>query len=143
MWMKLILIGFSTIVSLFSVSNFAQSIGIGQISNLNFPTAAQGDGNYTIPPTGSETAENASFMITGSSFTAYTIVLPTRVHMLHSSSSARVRVSKFKSIPAAGANGLLDSNGQQMLYVGAKRAKLGVNKRPGFYSISFSVTVVY
>lgn len=122
---------------------WSQAIQISNVSDLNFPAMEQDSPAYTIPPSGTETSENASFLITGSSNTSYSIDLPKSGNLVHNISGTKIRLSSFTSVPAEGGNGLLDASGQQMLYVGATRAKLGKNQTSGSYSTSFSVTVIY
>ena len=128
---------------LYSSYAFSQAIGISQVSNLNFPGGLPGDARYTIPPGTSENAENASFLITVSANTAYSIDLPRSANMQHETTGDTIKVDQFNSTPAEGNNGLLDSSGNQMLYIGARRAKLTNNQDVGNYSISFTITVVY
>ena len=122
-------------------SAFAQSI-VNQ-SDLVFPSAEPGSGAYTVLPGSTETSENASFLISGTAFTAYSIDLPKSAQMQNTQGGGKIRVTNFTSNPAEGNNGLLNSSGEQWLYVGATRAKLNNNQNPGLYTISFVVTVIY
>jgi hypothetical protein len=112
-------------------------------SDLVFPAAEPDSPAYTVLPGSTDTAENASFLITGTAFTSYSISLPKSAQMENTEGSGKIRVTNFTSNPAEGNNGLLNSSGEQWLYVGATRAKLTNNQSPGLYSIAFVVTVIY
>ncbi len=139
----------------FAASDSAQAlqivesaIAITQQSDLNFGVASQGDAAKTVVPGTSENAENASFMVTGEVSKAYTITLPANgdVNMITDGGGTpekTIAVNGFQSFPAAGANGTLDANGQQELFVGATRDALLSNQQTGSYADTFTVTVLY
>lgn len=137
----LYLIGTLVLVPL---SLWAVPISITQVSDLDFGSSAAGDIEKVVLPNTMETQENASFLITGDPNTAYSISLPTKSIQLSGPGGGRkIKVSNFTSFPLDGANGLLDSSGQQMLYVGATRESLPQNQNPGAYTGAFTITVIY
>jgi hypothetical protein len=124
----------------------ATPIAITQVSNLEFGTLFTGDPSGVIAAGTSETATNASFLVTGEASTAYTITLPNWINMTTpggSGTTFKIKVDNFTSYPAEGANGQLDGSGQQSVYVGATRAAIATNQVSGAYSGSFTVEVVY
>lgn len=123
----------------------AAEISVLAVSSLNFGEAPQGDSSKSVSPGSSETASNASFSVSGSPGTAYTIGLPIEAEMITGSGGAyqSIRISSFKSNPGEGANGYLDSNGSQTLYVGATRDPISSAQVAGQYSGSFMITVIY
>ena len=119
------------------------AISIAQVSDLDFGSAAQGDGASTVAP-----ASGAEFTVTGQASTAYTITLPadSTVQMITgggATADEQIDVDSFVSVPAAGANGLLSGAGSQTLNVGATRAALGASQTAGSYAATFTVDVVY
>lgn len=133
-------------ILLISIGPFSQAkpIKINSTSDLNFGTAAQGATSKTVPAGTSETAENASFAVSGDNSVSYTITLPSSISMRTSGANNPTRnitVSSFTSYPVG--TGLLDGSGSQNLYVGATRAAILSNQVTGSYSGSFSITVVY
>ena len=139
----------------FAASDTAQAlqvvetaIAIAQQSDLQFGTANQGDLGKTIAAGTSENAENASFTVSGEPNKQFTIQLPAAgdVNMITSGGgdpTKIIAVNNFTSYPAAGANGVLSSLGQQELYVGATRDAILPNQQAGSYSDTFTVTVLY
>ena len=121
-------------------------ISAAQVSNLNLGTLTPGDSSATIPPGTSENAQNGSILVTGDPNVVYTIVLPaSSVNLVTGGGTARetITLSNFLSFPPAGANGLLDSTGKQLLFIGATRAALNANQAPGAYTGSYAITVTY
>jgi hypothetical protein len=116
------------------------TINIVQISNLNFGDGFVGDPSITIQPGTAEDAQNASFLVTGDPSRAYTIALPGSAVMNHVTSSDTISITNFRSQPI---NGLIQPNGEQLLFVGATRSALSFGLRTGSYSGVFTVTVVY
>jgi hypothetical protein len=133
---------FSLFVLLMNSTVFAAAIKITVISNLNFGTMIQGDGSKVILPSTSENSANASFQAKGDNNRAYTIVLPTSTN-LTKAGGANILVNQFVSFPAAGANGLLNASGIQIIYVGATIAGIPVTQLRGAYTGTFLMTVVY
>ena len=124
------------------------ALAISKQSDLDFGTATQGDAGKTVPANSSEDAENASFLVSGEANKAYSITLPNDgdVNMVTNgggSPETTIAVTLFESTPAAGANGQLDSSGQQMLFVGATRDVILANQQAGSYADTFTVTVLY
>lgn len=127
---------------LFSFNANAQ-LAVTQVSDLDFGFATNGDVEKTVPPNTIETSENASFLVVGPINTSYSIILPRRIDMSHSSGvGKKIRVSNPTSYPAEGANGFLGPTGQQYLYVGGTRQSIGQNLTSGSYSATFTVEVV-
>lgn len=130
-----------------AVQVVTEAISITEVSDLDFGTAAQGDGPKTVLPGAAEDAENGSFTVTGTPNTAYTITLPADgiVVMETGAGGANetIAVDSFTSFPAAGANGMTDGTGDQLLLVGATRAALGASQVAGSYSGDYTVDVVY
>lgn len=125
------------------------AIAITKNSDLDFGTGSQGDASKTVVPDSSETAENASFLVTGEANKAYTIALPADGDVIMKkdgvggSADSEIAVNQFDSFPAAGANGVLDGSGQENLYVGATRDALLATQESGSYTDTFTVTVFY
>lgn len=120
---------------------------IDKVSDMFFPVAVAGDAEYTIVPTNSDTAENASFIVSGEPNQTFRVILP---------SDGKVKLRRrglgglFHSIPVDrftsnlhGNRGVLSRDGTQSLYVGATRGALATDQKAGLYRGSFSVTVVY
>lgn len=127
----------------YSIHAAGKPIKVSAVSNLNFPTAPQGDGIFVVPAGTSETPTNASFLVTGDRNVTYTIVLPAMATMTAKIGSKQdtINLSGFTSFPSN--VGVLNGAGSQYLYVGATRAAIRHNQLTGSYSGSFSVTVVY
>lgn len=118
---------------------------ISTVSDLDFGTGSPGDFSKTISPGTSETSTNASFSVTGEPNTAYTITLPSSATLQTGNGNKKdtINLSNFQSFPIQGANGLLDTSGNQMVFIGATRDSLKTTQLAGSYSGSFSITVVY
>ncbi|ATH08464.1 hypothetical protein BIY24_11040 [Halobacteriovorax marinus] len=131
------------LIFLFCFSVYSKPISITNKRDLDFGTLVQGDPKKVISPKGSE-PNNARFLVKGDKNTSYTILLPTEAYIyLGGNGSQKIKVRNFKSRPAAGANGLLNSKGKQTVKVGATLNAIGVNKAPGAYSGSFTIDVIY
>jgi hypothetical protein len=124
---------------------FSAAIRITNTSALRFGTATSGDSSLTIAPGTSENASNGSFRVTGDVNRAYTIILPVSAEITSGTGQNKdtIALSNFTSFPANGANGLIGTNGRQSVFVGATRAALRINQRPGSYSGRYTMTVVY
>lgn len=81
----------------------------------------------------------AAFEVQGEPNSAYSISLPKSVVMTKSEGKSMV-VNNFTSLPAA--SGLTDSNGKQMLYVGAT-LNIGSKQEPGPYAGTMIVRINY
>lgn len=124
------------------------AINIVNVSDLDFGTAAQGDAAKTVAPGTAEDSFNGSFTVTGTASTAYTITLPadsvvTMTTAGGGTADKIIAVNSFTSFPAAGANGLTDAGGSQLLLVGATRAALSATQVAGNYTGTYTVDVVY
>jgi hypothetical protein len=125
-----------------------KALTIAWQSDLDFGTAAPGSESKTILPGTDENSENASFVINGEINKAYQISLPAdgEVNMVTEgggSPEKTISVHSFTSFPEAGANGQLDGEGKQVLYVGASRDAILPNQVSGSYADYFTVTVIY
>lgn len=125
------------------------AIAINKQSDLDFGTASQGDAAKPVAADTTETAENASFLVTGEANKAYTIALPAdgdvimKKDGIGGSADSEIAVNGFESFPLQGANGVLDGSGQESLYVGATRDALLATQESGSYTDTFTVTVFY
>ena len=109
---------------------------------MYFPDAYPGSPAFTIDPTNSETAQNASFLVTGEPGKRVTIILPKqRVTLEENKSGAKIYVEDFKS--NVGHTSDLDQNGELNLYVGATRMDIPTRTPSGDYTGTFTVTVMY
>jgi hypothetical protein len=117
------------------------AIAIANVSDLVFPQASPGAAAATVAPGTAENGNNGSFNVTGQANTAYTITLPSTINMTNGANT--IAVNTFVSFPAAGANGLLNASGSQLLLVGATRAALAANQALGTYTGTYTVDVVY
>jgi hypothetical protein len=118
------------------------AITIENLSPLDFGNAVIGDSSKTIPPSGQETIENASFLVNGQPDSEYRIVLPRRTWLYNiEDNHDRIEVSQFTSFPQRTGN--FNTYGQSQLFVGATRERIALRTEPGTYSGQFSVTVLY
>lgn len=119
-------------------------LAVTKISDLDFGVVPQDGPAKTVPPNSFETAENASFLVTGPPNTAYSIILPRRFTMDHTSGTGKgIKVDNILSFPAEGNNGFLNPSGEQYLFLGATREAILKNITTGFYSGTFTVEVVF
>lgn len=121
-------------------SAHARSIKITRLSDLDFGSGGAGDPAKIVPSGTTENATNASFEVQGDDNRAYSISLPATATIRRGTVDS-ITLYSFTSYPSG--NGLLDNNGQQLLYVGATRDALRVNQTAGAYSGTFTITVVY
>ncbi len=109
---------------------------------MYFPDAYPGSPSYSIEPGNSETAQNASFLITGEANKRVSIILPSeRVILQNGQHRAKIFVTDFRS--NVGQTSQLDSNGELKLFVGATREDVPTRIPSGDYSGTFYVTVLY
>ncbi|MGH1467554.1 MAG: DUF4402 domain-containing protein [Bdellovibrionales bacterium] len=134
---------FITLLSLTLIieTAYAAPITISQISDLDFGVGFLGDGTKRINRGSVDNAENASFLVTGDPGVTFSITLPGKIWMNHSSTSSRIRVRRFRSRPKN--SGKIKNNGEKLLLVGATRNAIGTGLSTGSYSGTFTVTVVY
>lgn len=130
-----------------SLQTVEKAISIVQQSDLNFGTAVQGDAALTVAPDTVENSSNASFLVSGEANKSYNITLPVDgdVVMVTNETTAdreRIPVNNFQSYPAAGST-VLDSSGEQTVFVGATRNAILFNQDTSSYVADFTVTVVY
>lgn len=116
-------------------------ITITQVSDLDFGTAFLGDPAKVVDRGTTETAENASFLVTGDPGATFNITRPTRIWITHAPSGDRIRVRRFRSRPNR--RGRIRNNGERLVFVGATRNAIPANISTGFYSGTFTFTVVY
>lgn len=119
-------------------------IQIAKTSDLVFSEAMAGASAETVTAGTTETAQNASFNVSGEPNKAITIVLPADNTVVMKkgvggSSDTEISVNNFTSNnPSA-----IGSNGSVALFVGATREALDLNQQPGDYAADFQVDVVY
>lgn len=117
-------------------------LDIKKISDMYFPDAYPGSPSHSIEPGNSETAQNASFLITGEANKRVSILLPSeRVILQNGQHRAKIFVTDFRS--NVGQTSQLDSNGELKLFVGATREDVPTKIPSGDYSGTFYVTVLY
>ena len=108
---------------------------------MEFATATPGSEGATISPLDENAGE---FVIQGQPNTTFQIQLPDSIQMSTGQASSAeefISVSNFDSYPQA--SGTLNSEGQQVLQIGATHAPIKNNQKPGNYQGSYTVTVVY
>ncbi len=120
------------------------ALNITKTSDLVFSEAAAGALAETVLPETTETAQNASFTITGEPNRAITINLPTDGTVVMrkgagGTADTEVAVNSFAMSPMTN----IDSSGTSILYVGATRADLSVTQEGGDYEADFDVEVIY
>ncbi|WP_417336769.1 DUF4402 domain-containing protein [Halobacteriovorax marinus] len=131
------------LIFLFCFSVYSKPISITNKRDLDFGTLVQGDAQKVIPPNTNE-PRTAQFEVKGDKNTSYTILLPSEAYIFLGGNGAQsIQIRNFNSIPAAGANGLLNSKGKQTINVGATLNAIEINKTPGAYSGSFTIDVIY
>lgn len=120
------------------------AIAVTNVSDLVFNEAAAGAAAETIDHDTFETANNASFNVTGEPNRAITITLPadgTVKMAVNGGGDAdhEIAVDQFTSNTPA----QIDASGTTALYVGATRAALSATQASGDYEGNFAVDVVY
>ncbi|WP_374029436.1 DUF4402 domain-containing protein [Bdellovibrio bacteriovorus] len=119
------------------------ALAVSQVSDLLFSDAAAGAPEEVVAADSSETAQNASFKITGEPSRPLTVTLPAdgTVTMITGSGSPdeSISVNSFTSNFVTG----LDTSGQADLFVGATRAQLSGTQASGDYEADFVVDVAY
>lgn len=117
-------------------------LNIKKTSDMYFPDAFPGSPSYTIEAGNSETAQNASFLLTGEPNKRVNIILPTqRIILQNGKHQAKIYVHNFRS--NVGQTSQLNNDGELKLFIGATREEIP-NKIPsGDYSGNFYVTVLY
>lgn len=131
------------ILLLVSINSYSKPIKLTQVQDLEFGILVQGDSSKIISPN-TNNPNSAVFDVTGDKNTSYSILLPTQMSIsLNGSGSNPIIINNFKSIPAAGANGLLDKKGRQTIGVGATLTSVNVTQPPGNYFGTFTVDVIY
>lgn len=148
----ILLILFTGTARAISTTGIARAVVIAAITITNTSTLAFGTGSRlnpakTVDPGTSENSSNGSFTVVGQANTSYSITLPAGTITMTTGSgtpaSRQIAVTSFQSFPAAGANGLLDATGEQLLFVGATRAALRADQVAGNYTAAYTVTVIY
>jgi hypothetical protein len=118
---------------------------IEKTSDLNFGEASPGDGPKLVPAGTSENPENASFAVRGEPSRMYQIVLPSHNSVVMATSgggpNGQITIKEFYSWPIR--YGIMNSNGESNIYVGALREGIKVKQKVGEYTGQFVVTVVY
>lgn len=129
----------------FAVQRIVNKLQINKVSDLNFGEASPGDSAKTVPPGSSENGENASFRVQGEAGRPFFLFLPqngsVKMTLGNGGPDREIGVDQFQS--SVGTQGLLDGNGQAMIFVGATRKALSNRLKSGDYIGSFTVTVIY
>jgi len=133
--------------------NIVRPISLNTKSGMQFGdiSSKESAGTVVLTPRGSRVSTGgasikstlasapAAFEVQGEPNTTYTISLPKSVVMTGLESKSMV-VDNFTSLPAV--SGLADSNGKQMLYVGAT-LNVGSKQEPGPYAGTMIVIINY
>ena len=139
----------ATIVTPISISNSIAlefgNVAVGSTAGtvVMTPAGVRTAGNGVTLPATTGTVSAASFNVAGQASYTYSITLPASV-TLDDNNLNTMLVNAFTSNPAAGANGVLDAGGSQVLTVGAT-LNVGASQVAGTYEsdTDFEVTVVY
>jgi hypothetical protein len=117
-----------------------KTLGIEAIADLSFASAAPGDASAIISPTDKQAAR---FTVQGEANAYFAITLPKAITLTtgNGAKNETILVSDFASYPAS--SGVIASNGNAEISVGATRAPLASNQKDGVYSGTFTVEVVY
>jgi hypothetical protein len=120
------------------------AVNVAKVSDLIFSEASAGAAAETVIADATETAQNASFAITGEPNKAITVTLPAdgTVKMITGvggGPETEIPVNQFTSNAPA----VLDGTGNANLFVGATRDALAANQTAGHYEGNFIVDVVY
>ena len=120
------------------------TINVTKVSDLLFAEASAGAAAETVNADTTETAQNASFDVTGEPNRAVTVNLPAdgTVFMRTAgggSPTTEVAVNGFTSNALTN----IDASGVSQLFVGATRADLDVAQQAGDYEADFDVEVIY
>jgi hypothetical protein len=120
------------------------ALNISKSSDLEFGEAPQGDSEKTVAPTAAETADNASFAITGEPGKSISVTLPAdnTIKMITGvgGTDKEINVNAFK---ANFLTSTIAAGGTTNLFVGATRDALSTSQATGSYEGNFDVTVVY
>lgn len=124
--------------------NVISAVSVTNVSNLIFSDAAAGTSAETVAAGSSETAQNASFNISGQAGKAILVTLPadSTVNMAVNGGGTpdtQIAVNQFTSNNPS----QIGANGTTSLFVGATRSALTATQTPGAYQGSFVVNVVY
>jgi len=117
-------------------------LSVEPMSGLDFGRAIQGDFAVVVPASPIRSPQNAVFKIEGDPNRAYSIILPNQVvELTHIQGRGVIGIQQFQSFPAGQGN--LDSNGRQILIVGATRNPISRAEPPGEYRGQFVIIVSY
>jgi len=108
---------------------------------LVFTPAVAGSESFRVNPGDSQSGQ---FRVRGEPGTAYQIRLPDQVVMTTNSGqleAQQIKVKEFASVPESA--GTLDSQGEQIIFVGATRDSLLSNQEEGSYTGTYTVEVIY
>jgi hypothetical protein len=118
------------------------ALDVRRVSDMYFPDAYPGSPAFTIEPGNSESAHNASFLVSGEPGKRVSVILPSeRIILQNGSNKAKIFVSDLHS--NVGGSATLDNNGELKIFVGATREEIPTKIPSGDYSGSFYVTVMY
>lgn len=118
------------------------ALDVKRVSDMYFPDAYPGSPSFKIEAGSSETAHNASFLVTGEPGKRVSVIMPSeRVVLQGQQGNAKIHVSHFTS--NTGQSAMLNRDGELKIYVGATREEIPARTPSGDYSGSFCVTVMY
>lgn len=120
------------------------AIAVDKVSDLLFSEASGGAAAETVAADTVETAQNASFTVTGEPSRAVTVTLPADGTVIMTTggggtTESQIPVNQFTSNSLAA----IDPSGTSNLFVGATRSALAANQVSGDYQADFIVDVVY
>ena len=144
-----ILLSFLYTSELFAVMQMARinqrvfpALDIKRLSDMFFPDAYPGSPSFTVESGNSETAQNASFLVSGEPGKRVTVILPSeRIILQNGRNKAKIFVTDFRS--NVGHSAQLDNNGELKIFVGGTREQIPTRIPSGDYTGSFCVTVMY
>ena len=118
------------------------ALDIRRMSDMYFPDAYPGSPSFTVEAGNYETAQNASFLVTGEPGKRISVILPReRIILQNGTHRAKIFVTDLES--NVGTSGVLDHNGELKIFVGGTREEIPTRIPSGDYSGSFCVTVMY
>lgn len=125
----------------FAYAEKARPLSVHLEAGMDLGTLVSGDGSRKIEAGNSPSSRGARFRIEGEPFSTFSFVLPDQVRLTHvQHSSNQIILTNFTSNPSS-RNGALDSNGKQIIYVGAT-ITVGSQVYPGEYKGAIPIEVL-
>lgn len=118
------------------------TLTITRLSDLVFPDSYPGAPAITVDPTFNENSMNASFLVSGESNKRVKVMLPSGIIQLrniNNNDSINVRNLRYNTTNRS----VLNNNGEMKIYVGATRDRISTRIKPGEYTGTFLITVIY